>query len=140
MCECFELLADNDQGLSNAQKVKKMLDGVLSTNAEVVAIKAVVRSMHPMNFNSASTLMPNQIAILFPAANNKLHNKRRILAVAQMSGCGRGRGRYGSHGAGGRGGSGGHHGAPQILNGVDVSDPMRTFTSDEWKRLCESGF
>jgi hypothetical protein len=38
----------------------------------------------------------------------------------------------------GRGG-GGRHGA-QILNGVDVSDPMRNFTSDEWKRLCESGF
>jgi hypothetical protein len=40
----------------------------------------------------------------------------------------------------GRGG-GGHHGNAQFLNGVDVSDPrMRSFTSEEWKKLRESGF
>jgi hypothetical protein len=137
MSECFELMEDNHQGYSEAQKVKKMLDGVVSTNAEVVAIKAVVRSTHPTDFNSASTLMAGQIALLYPAASTDVRNKRKISAVAQ--GRGRGRGRCGGRNAGGRGGGGGRHGNPQILNGVDVSDPMRSFTSDEWKRLRESG-
>jgi hypothetical protein len=68
--KCFKLLEDNDQALAEAQKVKKMLKGVISTNPEVIAIKAVVCSIHPTtNFNQASTLMDGQIAILFPAAN-----------------------------------------------------------------------
>jgi hypothetical protein len=141
MSECFELMDDNHQGFSEPQKVKKMLDGVISTNAEVVAIKAVVRTAHPTDFNAASTLMAGQIALLYPASNGELRNKRKISAVAQTAGRGRGRGRCsGGRGAGGRGGGGGRHGSTQILNGVDVSDPMRNFTSDEWKRLRESGF
>jgi hypothetical protein len=140
MSECFELMEDNHQGFSEAQKVKKMLDGVVLTNAEVVAIKVVVRSTHPTDFNSASTLMAGQIALLYPAASMDLRNKRKISAVAQTSGRGRGRGRCGGRNAGGRGGGGGRHGNPQILNGVDVSDPVHNFTSDEWKRLRESGF
>jgi hypothetical protein len=39
MSECFELMDDNNQGLSEPQKVKKMLNGVISTNPEVIAIK-----------------------------------------------------------------------------------------------------
>jgi hypothetical protein len=139
MSECFELMKDNEQGLSEGQKVKKMLDGVVSTNAEVVAIKAVVRSTYPNDFSAASTLMAGQIALLFPAATNELRNKRKISAVNAGPGTpnlGRGRG---GRGGGGRGG-GGRHGNAHMLNGVDVSDPMRNFTSDEWKRLRESGF
>jgi hypothetical protein len=143
MSECFELMEDNQQGFSEPQKVKKMLDGVVSTNAEVVAIKAVVRSTHPNDFNRASTLMSGQIALLFPAATSDLRNKRKISAVAQghPGGSGSAGGRGGRHGGrmnAGRGG-GGRHGS-QVINGVDVSDPMRSFTSDEWKRLRESGF
>jgi hypothetical protein len=142
MSECFELMEDNQQGFSEPQKVKKMLDGVVSTNAEVVAIKAVVRSTHPNDFNRGSNLMSGQIALLFPAATSDLRNKRKISAVTQVhsGGPGGAGGRGGRHGGrmnAGRGG-GGRHGA-LILNGVDVSDPMRNFTSDEWRRLRESG-
>jgi hypothetical protein len=143
MSECFELMEDNQQGFSEPQKVKKMLDGVVSTNAEVVAIKAVVRSTHPNDFNRASNLMAGQIALLFPAATSDLRNKRKISAVAQGHGGGPGGagGRGGRHGGRNAGrGSGGRHGNTQFLNGVDVSDPMRNFTSDEWKKLRESGF
>jgi hypothetical protein len=78
MSECFELMEDNQQGFSEPQKVKKMLDGVVYgvvlTNAEVVAIKVVVRLTHPNDFNHASTLMSGQIALLFPAATSDLRN------------------------------------------------------------------
>jgi hypothetical protein len=151
MCECFELLEDNDQGLSDAQKVKKMLAGIVSTNQEIVSLKTVVCTNHPNDFDSASTLMATQIALLFPSAENEHRtNKRKILAVTQnMPNQGRGHGRNRNHAGGnrgggnGRGGGGGHarNRNPQLMmNGVDVSDPMRNFTSDEWKRLRESGF
>jgi hypothetical protein len=68
----FELMDDNDQGLSEAQKVKKLLKGVTSTNPEVIAIKAVVRSTHSTDFNRASTLIAGQIAVLFPAVNTDM--------------------------------------------------------------------
>jgi hypothetical protein len=115
MSECFELMEDNNQGFSEAQKVKKMLDGVVSTNAEVVAIKAVVCTAHPTDFNGTSTFMASQIALLYPAATSDLRNKQKTLAVTQTAGCGRGRGccgggrGAGSRGAGGHGGGGGHH-------------------------------
>jgi hypothetical protein len=73
--KCFELLDENDQSISEAQKIKRMLKGVMSMNPEVIAIKAVVRLTHPTNFNRASTLMAGQIAVLFPAASTDMRNK-----------------------------------------------------------------
>jgi hypothetical protein len=151
MCECFELLEDNDQGLSDAQKVKKMLAGIVSTNQEIISLKTVVRTNHPNDFDSASTLMATQIALLFPSAENEHRtNKRKISVVTQNvpnQGRGHGRGRNqaggnrgGGNGRGGGGGNARNRNPPLLLNGVDVSDPMRNFTSDEWKRLRESGF
>jgi hypothetical protein len=141
MSECFELMDDNHQGLSEPQKVKKMLEGIITTNGEILAIKAVVRTKHPNDFNQASTLMASQIALLFPGAEPEQRHKRKISAVSKTDGRGNG-GRGGRHGGrmNARAGGGGRHGNPQILNGVDVSDPLRNFTSDEWKRLRESGF
>jgi hypothetical protein len=155
MSECFELLEDNDQGLSDAQKVKKMLAGIVSTNQEIVSLKTVVRTNHPNDFDSASTLMATQIALLYPSAENEHRtNKRKISAVAQNQGPnaqnqarGNGRNRNqaggnrgGGYGRGGGGGNARNRNPALLINGVDVSDPMRNFTSDEWKRLRESGF
>jgi hypothetical protein len=144
-------LEDNDQGLSDAQKVKKMLAGIVSTNQEIISLKTVVRTNHPNDFDSASTLMATQIALLFPSAENEHRtNKRKISVVTQNvpnQGRGHGRGRNqaggnrgGGNGRGGGGGNARNRNPPLLLNGVDVSDPMRNFTSDEWKRLRESGF
>jgi hypothetical protein len=62
---------------------------------------------------------------------NHGHGRNRTPAVGGGRGGGNGRG-------GGRNLRNRH--PPMLLNGVDVSDPMRNFTSDEWKRLRESGF
>lgn len=139
--ECWELMEDNDQFYSDAQKVKKLLDGVKSEDPEVVAIKAVIRSTYPNNYNAASTMMSGQIAILFPGSHTDSNNdtsnkyKRKISAVNRHEGRGgRGRGRHTNNA--GRGG----RGRNQKLAGVDVSDPMRNFTTEEWRRLRESGF
>jgi hypothetical protein len=138
--ECFELLKDNEQALSEAQKVKRLLKGVTSTNQEVIALKAVVRSTHPTDFDAASTLMAGQIAILFPAAAMTPDTRyKRKISVANTQG--RGRGRFNTPGGRGLGPQTVHPNRLHmgVVNGVDITDPTRTFTSDEWNRLRESG-
>jgi tRNA-dihydrouridine synthase len=44
MTEQFELLEDNDQGLSDLQKVKQFLKGILSTHPDVRSIISQVCS------------------------------------------------------------------------------------------------
>ena len=125
--ECFEALEDNKQGLIDAQKVKKMLENVSSTNMEVISLKTVIRERYPNDFAQASTHMAGQIALIFPAAQSEVRNKRRIAAVDSRGGRGDGRG---GRGRGRR---------TTMLNGVDVSDPTRSFTPDEWGKLQEGG-
>jgi hypothetical protein len=124
--ECFEALDDNNQGLNDAHKVNKLLEGVQSTNPEVIALKTVIRATHPTDFNAASTHMAQQIAMIFPAANiSEARVKRRVANVETGA---RGRGRFGNRNAG-----------RNLINGVDVSNPTRNFTDDEWKKLRDSG-
>jgi hypothetical protein len=127
MNECFELMKDNDQDLAEAQKVKKLLNGVKSNHPEVNALKTVVRTNHPTDFNAATTLMAGQIAVLFPAASISYEQRpKRKISAANTRG---GRGRFGQK----------QGQTPVIANGVDISNPNRSFTSDEWQRLRQSG-
>ena len=66
--ECFEALEDNKQGLLYAQKVKKMLENVTTSNMEVISLKTVIRERYPNDFAQASTHMAGQIALIFSAA------------------------------------------------------------------------
>jgi hypothetical protein len=64
--------------------------------------------------------MAAQIALIFPEAQSDIRNKLRIGAMDSRGGGrgGRGRGR-----------------CTTMLNGVDVSDPTRSFTPMEWGKL-----
>jgi hypothetical protein len=110
MNECFELLKDNDQDLAEAQKVKKLLNGVKTNHPEVNALKTMVHTAHPTDFNAATTLMAGQIAVIFPAASFSFdtHLKRKISAANTT--CG-GRGQFE------------RKKPPVMANGVDISDP-----------------
>jgi hypothetical protein len=128
MNECFELMDNNDQALAEAQKVKKLLNGVKSTHPEINALKTVVRATYPTDLNAATTLMAGQIAAIFPAASFSYDQrpKRKISAASAnraSRGCfGRKQGPM-----------------PIMANGVHITDPNRSFTSDEWSRLRQSG-
>ena len=69
--------------------------------------------------------------------------KRGIYAVDRQSGRGgRGRGRYGGrgrHGGRGRQGQGGRGSGGTNINGVNISDPNRSFTASEWEALGATG-
>jgi hypothetical protein len=60
--------------------------------------------------------------------------------IDSHTGCGtRGRGRIGNCGGRGHGGGGqGRGNNASIINGVNISDPTRNFTSAEWDALGDS--
>jgi hypothetical protein len=64
MTEQFELLEDNDQGLSETQKVKQFLKGILSTHPDVRGIISQVRSQFSTNFYEASKHFAGQLSLI----------------------------------------------------------------------------
>jgi hypothetical protein len=64
MTENFELLEDNEQGLSETQKIKQFLAGIVSTHPDVYGIKSQVRSMFMNNFYEASKHFASQLSMI----------------------------------------------------------------------------
>ena len=120
--ECFEALEDNEQGYRDAQKDNKMLENVTLSTVVVIALKTLIGNSYPNDFAQASTHMAAQIALFLLATQGKIRNKRCIGAMDSRGGGrgGRGRGRY-----------------TTLLSGVDVSDPSRSFSPNEWRKLVE---
>jgi hypothetical protein len=124
------MLEDNNQGWHDAQKVNKLLAGIQSNNPEITGLKPLIRKEYPNDFEAAATQLAGQISLIYSESNNDAdgRNKRRISAVDQ------------NHNAGGRGRQrGGRNNGQNMINGVDVSNPNRNFSNDEWHRLRDSG-
>jgi hypothetical protein len=127
--ECFEALEDNNQGLIDAHKVDKLLAGVQSNNVEVMSLKTYIRAQHANDFNAAATHMAKQIVAIYPAAHQQDPRVKRRMAAIDTGA--RGRGRFGTNNRNG--------GGRNMINGVDVSNPNRNFTNEEWNKLRDSG-
>ena len=131
-----------------------MLSCIQTQDMEMVAQKSIIASQYPNDFSGACNYFSAQVSRLHAGAqleNSKYKNKRNISA---MQGCGggrdggrgRGRGRFGGRsGSGGRGsggrsgGRGNGNGSGTKINGVDVADPTRSFTNEEWEQLAWNG-
>jgi len=141
---------DEDERLSERQKVEKLLKGISTPDAELTACKAVISQNYRTDFTGACAYFSQEVARLHGGAqleNRKYRNKRRISEVNTgrgrgNGGRGRGRGRFGGRGRGGRGyggRGGGGRDAGTMINGVDVSDPTRAFDNNEWEALRHNG-
>jgi hypothetical protein len=128
--EAFEMLEDNNQGWHDAQKVNKLLAGIQSNNPEIAGLKPLIRKEYPNDFEAAATQLAGQISLIYSESNNAAdgRNKRRISAVDQNH-----------HGGRGRQQRGGRNNGQNMINGVDVSNPNRNFSDEEWHRLRDSG-
>jgi hypothetical protein len=155
MTEQFQLLEDNDQGLLETQKVKQFLKGILSTHPDVRGIISQVRSqLFSTNFYEASKHFAGQLSLIpgymvkgGTGGGRGDHAKRRISALdaerEHDEHMARKRADYQYYclGAGrsrGRGGNRGQHNR-QYRSGVDVTDPHRTFSPEEYARLRQGG-
>jgi hypothetical protein len=151
MTKCFNMLhKDPDQHYSDNQKVKKLLKAIRCTDPELLAAKAIIDQNFPRNFTSACGYFSQQVACIHGPAQLKYwqnrHRKRGISTVnTRPTWGGRGRGRFGDR-YGGRGSGRGDRGPGRggrsyghVINGVDVLDPNRSFTAQEWEALGPNG-
>ena len=140
---------DPDEAFSERQKVNKLLEGIQSSDVELQSCKAVITSQHAADFAGACAYFSQQVSRIHGGAQleQQKYKKRRISQVSTTQGGrfgGRrgGRGRFGSRTGSGRGrfgGRAGGRGFANTINGVDVSDPTRGFSDDEWERLRLNG-
>jgi hypothetical protein len=144
----FILSKDKDEELTGKQKVDVMMKGIKSSDASIVAAKTDIYKDYRSDFSAATNFLSGLISNIHSAAQldyssrQQSGKKRYISAVNtrdQRGGRGRFRrgGRSGERGVGrgdGRG-RGRNSRARMQINGIDVSDPTRNFSSDEWERL-----
>jgi hypothetical protein len=135
LSKSFSILdKDPDERLSEHQKVEKLLSCIQTQDMEMVAQKLIIASQYPNDFLDACNYFSAQVSRLHAGAqleNSKYNNKRNISA---MQGRGGGRGNCGHSGGCGNG-----NGSITKINGVDVSDPTRSFTNEEWEQLAWNG-
>jgi hypothetical protein len=138
---------DPDTRLSERRKVEYLLRAIKDPDFQ--AARTTVQAMYAEDFaaacNFVSAVVANDRAQIQAENQNKLRNKARRIAALNGRGGGRDGGRGGGRYGGGRGrgrdggrGRGGR-GRGTMINGVDVSDPTRAFTAQEWQALAFNG-
>ena len=131
-----------------------MFDRIHTSHPVLLATIAVIKNKaeNKNNFRNAANELSEAIAQIFPSSRMSRKERRAIYELASGGG-GRGRGRGGGRGGRGRGGrgSGGPGGGRggrftqptspvnNKINGIDVSDPNRTFSPQEFRTLGEGG-
>ena len=145
LTKCFATLdKDNDESYSERQKVEKLLEGFQPDSTQLLGNIGTVNLSFREDFSGACAFLGAEVARVYAPAmleRKKSNRKRFISAIhrAQDRG-GRGRGRFGGrHGRGRGGGRGGGNGNTTQINGIDVSNPSRSFSPDEWNRLGYEG-
>jgi hypothetical protein len=139
MNEAFKELEDAGQPMFMQQKVQFLIKSMRCDDIQVQTTMGIVRDKYLNNFDAACMTLSRTVSSHFALAEPGKSNKRSIGATTTN-----GRGRSGS-GCGGsrssnRGGRGGTAGRVKVvMNGVNVSDINRNFTSDEGERLRTCG-
>jgi hypothetical protein len=149
MTKCFNTLhKDIDQRYSERQKVEKLLKAIRCQDSELLAAKVVIDQQYPRDFIGACGYFSQQVARIHGPAQleykQSRHKKRGIYAIDSRAGRGgRARGRFGQRS--GRGGrnyqrrGGRTYNRGNTINGIDVTDPNRNFTAQEWEALGPNG-
>jgi hypothetical protein len=148
MTKCFNTLyKDEEERYTERRKVERLIASIRCEDAELIAAKVVIGQQYPRDFVAACGYFSKEVARVYGAAQLEYKQtktkKRGVYAIDSRGGQGgRGRRRFGIRGnRGGRGRFGHGNRAPNnhTINGVDVSDPNRTFTPQEWEALGPNG-
>jgi hypothetical protein len=153
----LELDKDEDERLTGKQKVEILLKGMSQhSDTRVQSLVLMARREHPRDFMACANYIGQEITRLFPGIAEKKQRRRIGKTGTKGGGRGGGRGGRGNGGrgrGGGRGGRGGgrRNGSDQqpvgtgtiiqqngktSLNGVDITDVQRRFTSDEMRKFA----
>lgn len=123
--KCFDVLEKYSVPYYEEDKVKLLLDHIQCNHAEVKTQVSICHASFSNDFVQASTYMAKEISRIFPSSN-----------IASVNfGKGKGKGQNMSS-TGTRARCGKRKGGPSNKNnGVDISDPTRYFSKEEWKKL-----
>jgi hypothetical protein len=138
--KAFKELEDAGQPLWETQKVTHLQKGIQSDDIQVQTTIGIVRNSFLSDFDGACLTLSRTVSSQYGSIESN-RQKRRIGAVETWGGgnCG-GRGRGRDRQSRGHGGGGRDSGRMRvIMNGVDVTDISRNFTSDEWEKLRACG-
>ena len=136
MNEAFKELEDADQPMYVQQKVQFLLKSMRCDDIQVQTTMGIVRDRYSHDFEGACMALSRTISSRF-ALSDPNKGKRSIGAATTTTKTGRGRGGGRSGNRGGRGSGTGK--MKVVMNGVDVSDINRNFTTDEWDKLRSCG-
>jgi hypothetical protein len=136
--EAFMELEEANVPLYETQKVNYLLKGVKNDDIQVQTTLGIIRDRYLNNFDEACLTLSRTVSSRFTNVEPG-RQKRSIGAVTsnsggRSSGRGRGRGRHGGRGNNQHGGR-----MKVLMNGVDVTDVTRNFTSDDWDKLRACG-
>ena len=143
----YVLEKDKHEDLTGKQQVDTMLRGIQSTDPGITSAKVNVFQSYRGQFDKAAEFMSSLIANMHAAAQldyaNRHENKRRYISAMGSNDQRGGRGRWASQGGrsrqrGGRGDGRGRDGRGRgrnnerrtYANNVNITDPLRNFTSD----------
>ena len=149
----YVLEKDKSESLTGKQRVDVLLRGIRSTDTSIVSARINLFQNYRSDVDKAAEFMSGLISNIHAAAQldyanrHSAGNKRRCVSAMgsndQRGGRGRARqgdGRSGQRsGRGGRGrdgrGRGRGNARRTFANNVDITDPHRNFSSEEWERL-----
>ena len=131
--EAFKELEDAGQALSETH----LLKGIQNNDIQVQTTIGIVRNSFLSDFDAACIILSRTVSSRFASIESN-RQKRWIGAIDTRGGgnrgnrgaCGRGR-----HTGGRGGGRGTNRPMRVVMNGLDVTDISRNFTSDEWEKL-----
>ena len=140
LTKVFKSKQDANKEVPEIVKVKEILKRMKTDNPAVLASMRLVQLKHPDDFKSAGEEMATQIAQIVPRSKHEReksgYSRNRKVAMMEHD-CKRvhfENDSQGSHGGGGRVGRGNNKNK-NYLNGVDVSDPSRSLSPEEWQKL-----
>jgi hypothetical protein len=140
MNEAFKELEDAGQPMYVQQKVQFLLRSMRCDDIQVQTTMGIVRDRYLNDFDAACMTLSRTVSSRFALAEPGKSNKRSIGAATTNNKDNRGSGGSGGGRSGNCGrGSGGSGKMKVVMNGVDVSDINRNFTSDEWEKLRTCG-
>jgi hypothetical protein len=149
----YVLEKDKSENLTGKQRVDVLLRGIRSTDTSIVSARINIFQNYRSDFDKAAEFMSGLISNIHAAAQldyanrHSAGNKRRYVSAMGSNDQrgGRGRARHGDNRSGQRSGRGGRgrdgrgrgrgNARRTFANNVDITDPHRNFSSEEWERL-----
>ncbi len=147
--DCYDTLQEDERPITGRDKIDYLLDGIRCQQLTSAVSNISMNPNLHITFEEAANTLQREVHRIFPfasqkgkrtitqvnASNEEDEQDTRLIRSAKRNNAIRGR--FGTGRGRGRGGRGRRDQHPDkiVINGVDVTDATRTFSSQEWARL-----